>query len=305
VDILPPTPATVATAGKGLPLKMPPVSRTTTVGIAGAMRNVVLAVATVAGVGGRMSTSLEGVTPILTYYAGSTATGTPLSGAPSAAGTYTVVASFNGSADYGAASARITFTITKASAVLRVTDRGGTYNSQPFAATATVAGVVPFVDNTPAASLEGVRPTLTYYLLNSDGTRTRLAGAPSGAGRYEVDASFAGSADYAAASHSATFTITRATPSFSSLTSASVPKGTASTVVSGTIRLGSLIPTGQVTIMIDGTSVTAMIQADGSFSATLAIGSLGVGKHSITYFYAGDENFKSISEKGTLVVTPS
>ena len=44
--------------------------------------------------------SLEGVSPSLTYYAGGTASGTPLVGPPSASGTYTVVASFAGSADY-------------------------------------------------------------------------------------------------------------------------------------------------------------------------------------------------------------
>jgi hypothetical protein len=47
----------------------------------------------------------------LTYYAGSTATGTPLSGAPKDAGTYTVQASFDGNADYIATSNTKTITI--------------------------------------------------------------------------------------------------------------------------------------------------------------------------------------------------
>ena len=60
--------------------------------------------ASVAGVGGTAAASLEGVTPILTYYAGSGTTGTNLgSTAPSAVGTYTVVARFAGIADYAAA----------------------------------------------------------------------------------------------------------------------------------------------------------------------------------------------------------
>jgi hypothetical protein len=51
----------------------------------------------------------------LTYYTGNAATGTPLSGAPSLAGTYTVVANFAGSTDYTtAASAPATFTISPA-----------------------------------------------------------------------------------------------------------------------------------------------------------------------------------------------
>jgi hypothetical protein len=48
------------------------------------------ATATVAGVNGTFASSLEGVTPTLTYYAGSTASGTPLSGAPTLPGTRTV-----------------------------------------------------------------------------------------------------------------------------------------------------------------------------------------------------------------------
>src|SRR5262249_51273354 len=46
-------------------------------------------------------------------------------------------------------------TITKAAPAVRVAASGGTYNGGAFAATATVAGV----DNTPAATLEGVAPS--------------------------------------------------------------------------------------------------------------------------------------------------
>ena len=66
------------------------------------------------------------MTPTLTYYAGSTAAGTPLAGAPTAVGTYTVVANFPGSADYdAAASAPVTFAITTAGTpAVTVTDAG-------------------------------------------------------------------------------------------------------------------------------------------------------------------------------------
>ena len=55
------------------------------------------------------------------------ATGTPLSGAPSLAGTYTVVANFAGSTDYtSAASTPATFTISQATPTVTVSDAGGT-----------------------------------------------------------------------------------------------------------------------------------------------------------------------------------
>ncbi len=56
--------------------------------------------------------SIESVTPTLTYYSGTNTSGTALSGAPSAAGTYTVLASFAGSTDYSSGTASTTFTIS-------------------------------------------------------------------------------------------------------------------------------------------------------------------------------------------------
>jgi hypothetical protein len=47
---------------------------------------------------------------------------------------------------------------------VRVADAGGTYNGGTFPATATVTGVLAGVDDTPSASLEGLSPTLTYYV---------------------------------------------------------------------------------------------------------------------------------------------
>src|SRR5262249_31391031 len=116
--------------------------------------------------------SLEGVSPTLTYYAGSQANGTPLSGAPSAAGPYTGGARVPGSFDYAAAASNpLTFTITAATPSVTVSDAGGTFNGSAFAASATVAGVVAGVDDSPGATLEGVTPTLSYY----SGTHTSVA----------------------------------------------------------------------------------------------------------------------------------
>ena len=67
----------------------------------------------VSGVDDSPASSLEGVTPTYTYYTGTDTTGTPLAGAPSAPGTYTVVASFAGSTDYASIrSSGVQFTIT-------------------------------------------------------------------------------------------------------------------------------------------------------------------------------------------------
>jgi hypothetical protein len=69
------------------------------------------ATATVAGIDGTAASALEDVSPSITYYAGSTATGTALTTVPTAMGTYTALAAFAGSKDYSAESSTVTFSI--------------------------------------------------------------------------------------------------------------------------------------------------------------------------------------------------
>ena len=112
------------------------------------------ATATVNGVA-----TLEGVAPTLSYFRGtftsvSQLTGlTPLAGA-SAAGNYTVEASFAGSTDYYGDATLTTFTIGQIAPTVSVSDAGGPYTSSAYPATATVNG---------GATLEGVAPTLSYF----------------------------------------------------------------------------------------------------------------------------------------------
>ena len=165
--------------------------------------------ATVTGVSGPAASTLEGVSPTFEYYVGSGSDGANLGGtAPTAAGTYTVVATFAGSTDYASASDSQTFTISQATPTIAVTDNSGTYNGSPFSASATVTGL-----SGPAAStLEGVSPTFEYYVGSSIGGTDLGSTAPTAAGTYTVVATFPGSTDYASASDSQTFTISQATP---------------------------------------------------------------------------------------------
>jgi hypothetical protein len=99
------------------------------------------ATATITGTNGIPGSSLEGVTPSLTYYTGGSAAGTPLAGAPTNAGVYTVVASFAGSADYTSASAQTSFTISRANPTIAVTPYSVTFDGQAHTATSTATGV--------------------------------------------------------------------------------------------------------------------------------------------------------------------
>jgi hypothetical protein len=138
-----------------------------------------------------------------------TFTYSPAAGAILGAGSRTLSVSFtpNDATDYATATATVTIGVARAAPTVAVAG-GGTYDGAPIPATATVAGVVAGLDSSPAASLEGVAPALTYYAGGAE-----LSGAPTAAGTYTVVAAFPGSPDYAAATAQATFTIAQAASS--------------------------------------------------------------------------------------------
>ncbi len=130
------------------------------------------ATTTVAGVDNTPGSSLEGVPLTRTYYAGLTATGTPLSGAPSDAGTYTAVASFPGSNDYATATDSTTFVISPATPTVTAIDADGLFNGSPSAATGSAVGI-------GGAAVSG-NFTFTYYVGNgANGTGSSTPPTPS------------------------------------------------------------------------------------------------------------------------------
>ena len=263
------------------------------------------ATASVAGVGGTQAASLEGVTPTLTYYASATVGGTPMSGVPTDAGTYTVVASFAGSADYKAAqSAPLTFAIgQQATPIVTVTDLGGTFSGQAFPATASVAGVVSGVDTTPAASLEGVSPTLTYYVGG-----TPISGPPAAAGTYTVVASFAGSTDYQAKSAQVTFTIGQATPSVTVTDAGGAFSGQPFPATASVAGVG-----GTQAASLEGVTPTLTYYASATVGGTPMSGvPTDAGTYTVVASFAGSANYKAaqsapltfaIGQQATPIVT--
>jgi CSLREA domain-containing protein len=161
------------------------------------------ATATVTGVSGPAAFALESVAPTLLYYAGQTASGIGTATAPTNVGTYTVVATFPGSADYSTASTSKTFSITPAATVVTVSDAGGTYNGSPSFATGTVTGA------------GGLSTTPTFSFTGTGGTTYSSATAPTNAGTYAVTATYAGDANHTGNTATVGFTIAQATPSIS------------------------------------------------------------------------------------------
>ena len=262
------------------------------------------ATATVAGVVNGVDntpgSTLEGVSLTLTYYAGTTATGTPLSGAPSIVGTYTVVASFSGSLDYSSANA--TFSISQALPVISVSDAGGVFNGRSFPATATIAGVVSGVDDTPGASLEGVPLVLTYYAGTSP-SGTPLSGAPTNAGSYTVEASFAGSADYLSFGKFYSFVIFPAAPVITVSDAGGTFNGSP---FPGTGTVAGVVPGVDSTpgSSLEGVNLTLLYFAGDTIIGTpLSGGPSTAGSYTVEAYFPGSQDYSATGRAYSFVIS--
>ncbi len=226
--------------------------------------------------------SLEGVSPTLTYYSGTKVTSAPLSGAPSAPGTYTVLGYFSGSSDFGSATSSTTFTIARAVPNLVATDAGGVYNRVTYPATITVNG---------AASLEGINPTFAYYT-GTQATGVPLTGPPSHAGTYTVAASFSGSTDFTAGNSATIFTIR---PAPLTITADDKTKNYASALPALTVQYSGFVP---------GEDLSTLATLP-SISTTASLGShVAGGPYPITASGASDPDYAISYVDGSLTILP-
>ena len=245
----------------------------------------------IAGIGNPASTNLEGVSPTLTYFTGSSASGSGTSTAPSLAGTYTVRASFPGSVDFASASVFATFTITKATETVKVTDGGGTYTGQSFPATATVTG-----NGLTGASLEGVNATFKYFAGNS-ASGTALPSAPIMVGTYTVLASYAASQDFAGGNSSTTFAITRATPG--------VTVSDAGTYNGKAIPASALVAgvSGPAGASLEAVTPTLTYFAGSSASGSALTGApVQAGIYTVRASFAGSPDYNSAASQATFTI---
>ena len=129
------------------------------------------------------------------------------------------------------------------------------------------------------------------------------ATATSPVGAYPVLPGGLTSMNYAISFAPGTLTVTKATPSFSNLSSPTIVAGSTPTTMGGTIGYAGLFPSGSASITVSNSSASASISlANGSFSASVATGGLVMGTYTISYSYAGDANFLPASGTGILHV---
>ena len=221
----------------------------------------------VSGVDDTPGSSLEGVPLTLAYYAGNTASGTPLSGPPSAAGTYTVLASFAGSQDYAGLNTSVPFTIAPATPTVTATDAGGTYDGNTFPASGSATGI--------GGAMVAGSFTFTYYAgssVSGNGSST----PPTNAGTYTVVASFTSSnSDYGNSSSGPTnFVIGQATPTINVTdaggtgTGQSYPATATATGVGGASVAGTFAFTYYVGSSVSGNGSSTPPSSPGTYTVT-------------------------------------
>jgi uncharacterized protein YhfF len=196
---------------------------------------------------------------------------------------------FAGDADHFGSNGSTTITITKAPATTTIgAGYTVTYDSLQHGVTASVTGAGGLNQSLPVT-----------YTPPGDAT------VPVNAGTYTAAASYPGDADHTGSSAGpVTIIINKATPVFSNLASPTIVLATGSTILSGKLAAGALVPPGSVSITVNSViQVAAINPADGTFSSTFATGAFPVSPgYSINYNYAGSMNFNMATGSGTLKV---
>jgi uncharacterized repeat protein (TIGR01451 family) len=179
---------------------------------------------------------------------------------------------------------------------IKVVD-GGIYIGNPFKATATAYGT----DGTTQ-----VLGTFSFAYYVGTGTTGLSLGstAPTDANTYTVVATFtSNNSDYSGGSAQLTFTIAQATTDFSNLTMQQIVTGTTTVLLASQLTSNTIVPVNQsVAISLNGLTQPAVVGMDGSFSVSFDTSAFAVGTYTISYNYAGDQNFTAASASGSLTV---
>jgi hypothetical protein len=212
---------------------------------------------------------------------------------PTAGDVGTVNATFEVSNALGSSTATFQFTVSANSSLptptLTISGLTATYNGQGHYFTGTAVGS------------DGVTPVAGTFGFATNGNYNQRAVAP---GTYSVLATFTSSdPNYGNATALTTLTISKATPTFSNLTSPAIVVGTATTTVSGTVAAGTAFPVGDyVVVTLNGVSQEVTVGTNGRFSTTFNTSSLAVGNYTVSYSFVGDSNYTDASSSSTQTV---
>jgi hypothetical protein len=244
------------------------------------------------GEGSVQFTVLDGATPIGVVAAavsgGQAGASFTLPGG-TAAGTYSIRAQYSDDAigDYAASAADATLTVNKAMPVI-------TWSAPKDIAYGTPLSATQLNATASVPGSFGYTPAVGTILGVGNHRVLTLTFTPADPANYDIVTASAG------------INVVPASLTFGSLTaSQSITYGQAAVSISGTLKADTAVPQGQsVTIAIGATSATAIVQADGSFAATIGTQNLNASDspYLIRYSFAGDANFSPASDVSTTLL---
>ena len=212
--------------------------------------------------------------------------------------TYTITYAYAGDANFNAVTDNSKIlTVNKATPVFSSLSAPTiTYGTTPTSLGGTIALGAQFPSGNVTITVNGVPQTAPISAVNGSFSFSFATGGLT-VGTYPITYAYAGDSNFIAVSNTANnLVVTKATPVFSNLSAPTITFGTTPTTLSGTIKLGTLFPTGNVAITVNGVAQNAAIDAaTGNFTFNFTTGSLTVGTYTITYAYAGDSNFIAVS----------
>ncbi|MFI0779866.1 Ig-like domain repeat protein [Streptomyces sp. NPDC021212] len=228
---------------------------------------------------------------------------------PSAAGPYTVTATYNGDASFGSSSGTDTQTVNKAATTTAVVSSPDpSVVGQPVTLTATVSSVAPG-SGTPTGTLtfdfgDGtatVTAPVSNGLATVTHTYTGTAGSP-----YTITGSYNGGTDYAASSGTDAQTVNRAATTTAVVSSPDptvVGQSTTITATVASVAPGSGTPAGTVTFTFgDGTSPVTAPLSGGVATVSHAYAATSGTSYPITATYNGNTGYASSSGTDTQTV---
>ena len=231
---------------------------------------------------------------------------------PASATPYTITYSYAGDTNFGSATNTSTaLTVNKATAAFSAVtaSQSITAGAASIALSGTISSgsLHPPAGDTVTATIDGLTQSTTTTGTGGSFTFTFTTSAiPASATPYTIAYSYAGDANFTTAtSTSTTLTVNSAAgTTFSSVTaSQSITYGAASIALGGTLTSGTKHPPAgeTVKVTINNVSQSATTKTGGTFTLTFTTSAIPASAtpYTITYSYAGDSNFGSVTNTST------
>jgi len=213
------------------------------------------------------------------------------------AGTHSITAAYGGDTNFVASTSPVTTqTVNQAPTTMSIGAPAVTYNANGVVTVAVSSSGSPAVTGSVSLIVDsGAATTLTL----SNGSASFTITSP-GVSSHSLSASYAAQGNFAASSITGTLTVNPA-PTTTTISAPTIAYG-ANGSVTVKVSSGTLSPTGNVYLYVDGatTPMPGSITGTGQYTFTITNPSLGT--HSLSASYLADGNFAASSATGQLTV---